>query len=122
MDVPSQTLAIQRLIDSGKPYEVYDAALIEMIFVLENLQEIERPLIHQVIQAIFSEPGLRCDRELFELAFVSYLEHKSLSFMDCYLAAKATMRESTPLLTFDKALSKKLPIQVSLIPKDTLPV
>ncbi|MCL2024856.1 MAG: hypothetical protein FWG78_03670 [Coriobacteriia bacterium] len=121
MDVPSQALSIQRLIDSGKPYEVYDAALIEMIFVLEKVKEIERPLIHQVIQAIFSEPGLRCDRELFELAFVGYLEHKSLSFMDCYLVAKATMREGLPLLTFDKALSNKLPMQVSLVPKDALP-
>ena len=120
MDVPEQTLAIQRLIDTGKPYQVFDQAFIEMIFVLEKVQELSRPVIGQALQAIFAEPNIRCNRELFELALQDYLHYQKLSFMDCYLAAKAQLTQNTPLLTFDKALAKKLPLQASLIPNDNL--
>jgi len=120
MDTPEHTLAIQRLVDTGKPYHVVDSALIEAIFILEKVKEISRPIICQAIQVIFSEPNIRCNRELFEQAFEDYVQFSDLSFVDCYLAATAKISENIPLLSFDKALAKRLPYQVSLVPSDPI--
>jgi predicted nucleic-acid-binding protein len=120
MDVPTQTLAIQRLMDSGKPYEISDAAIIELVYVLEAVYKLDRSIIYQVIKTIFTQPHLRCSRELFEAAFESYLEYAQLSIVDCYLSACADIKQSIPLLTFDKALAKKLPLQASLVPSDVI--
>jgi predicted nucleic-acid-binding protein len=50
-DVPEQTEAISRLLDSPEIFAVADAAIIEAVFVLEKIKKIERELIHKAVLA-----------------------------------------------------------------------
>ena len=103
-DVPAQTNAVETLLEKGGVFEVADAALIEMVFVLEKICKMNRSLIQENIFAITRNKQFLCNKELFERCVPIYVAHKSLSIIDCALIAYARLANATPLYTFDKDL------------------
>jgi predicted nucleic-acid-binding protein len=114
-DVPAQTRAVEELLAHGGSYVVEDAALIEMVFVLEKLYGMPREAVIENILSVMQHPQLVCDARVFEEALAAYAAHGTLSFMDCVLAAYASVRHTAPLYTFDKALAAKLQEHVTRI-------
>ncbi len=106
-DIHAQTKAAQSLIDSGDRYEVADAALIEVVFVLEKIYSMDRALIMENVLAIVRNRTFICNRVLFEQVMPQYVQEPSLSVVDCALLAYARLNKAVPLYTFDKKLIQK---------------
>lgn len=101
-DVADQTSAVDKLLESGGKFEIADAALIELVFVLEKIYKFERSLIGENILGIVRNQQFICNRELFERAVPLYLENNRLSIMDSALLIYARLNRATPLFSFDK--------------------
>lgn len=105
-DVPEQSLAVEKLLENGKVFEVADAALFEMVFVLEKLYRINREQVAKSVLAIVRNTKFNCNRKLFELIMPLYVQEAKLSIIDCALTHYAKLNNATPLFTFDIALNK----------------
>ena len=105
-DVPAQTAQIDVLFQGGTIFEVADATLIEMVFVLEKIYGFERSLICENVFAITRNPQCITNRALFEHAMPLYENYTKLSIIDCALLVYTRLNKTTPLYTFDKELIK----------------
>jgi predicted nucleic-acid-binding protein len=113
-DVPAQTGAVTKLLASSETFLVADAAIIEVIFVLEKVKKIDRALIQKAVLAIMAQANIKCSREVFEETMPVYVSHPKLSVTDCYLSVLAKRDKALPLYTFDRKLSNQL--QAKLVP------
>jgi predicted nucleic-acid-binding protein len=107
-DVPEQTDLVTALINTGGKFAVADAALIEIVFVLEKLKKINRETIEKAVMAVIENDAILCNRDLFIEILPIYAGHPKLSFVDCYLEAVARKTGHAPLLTFAKKLANQL--------------
>lgn len=105
-DVPAQTAAVDKLLRPGCAYEVADVALIEMVFVLEKVYEMDRNLIKENVMGIVRNRSFLCNTNLFERAMPLYVAEPGLSVVDCVLLIYVRLNAALPLYTFDKKLSK----------------
>jgi predicted nucleic-acid-binding protein len=85
---------------------VADAAIIELIFVLEKLKRMDRKDIVTTIEILSGDKTLSFNRTLFAKALPRYTARPSLSIHDCCLAAYAELNNAEPLWTFDKKIGK----------------
>jgi predicted nucleic-acid-binding protein len=106
-DVPAHYKAAKKLLlQSEVQLAVADAALIEVIFVLNRNYGMTREQVHKLITGFISLPQINCNRVLFTLALPLYINNESLSFEDCALTVYAELNDALPLYTFDKKLAK----------------
>lgn len=106
-DVPEQCLRIvDLLMRRNVVYEVEDLAIMEAVYVMQNMYGLPRKKIVEGIRKLdwFSE--ISYNKGLFERVLPMYLECSQLSFSDCCLAGYAAMKEAEPLWTFDRDLAK----------------
>ena len=107
-DVPEHTVIMTKLINSEEIFSVADAALIEVIFVLEKLKKISRDSIKKAITVVIEKNNILCNKELFIEILPIYTNHHKLSIVDCYLETTARITNNVPLLTFDEKLANQL--------------
>jgi len=105
-DIPEQSLTVEKLLASGEVFEIADAALFEMIFVLEKLYRLNREQVAKSVLAIVRNTQFNCNRRLFELIMPLYIEAPKLSIIDCALHQYAKLNNTTPLFTFDITLHR----------------
>jgi predicted nucleic-acid-binding protein len=108
-DIPEQSLIVEKLLADGKVFEIADAALFEMVFVLEKLYRINREQVAKSVLALVRNAQFSCNRKLFESIMPLYREEPRLSIIDCALHQYAKLNNATPLFTFDIALHKSFP-------------
>ena len=108
-DAPEQTIIITDVINSEEILAIADAALIETVFVLENIKKISRETIRKAILTVFGKSNIKCNRDLFIEILTFYINRPKLSFVDCYLDVNARKTGDVPLLTFDKKMANQLP-------------
>ena len=104
-DVPAQTDAVEHLLAKGGVFKVSDAAITEMIYVLEKVLGKDRSLIQENVLAITRHKQFSTNAKLFERCMPLYCSYPKLSIVDCVLVAYAEL-DKTPLHTFDKDLAK----------------
>lgn len=105
-DIPEQTQLVRELFVNGYNYYVDDVAIMEVVYVLTK-QGYSRDVIAYDIQELLRNPMIIYDEALFAPVFKTYLEHPSLSFDDCVLAARADAKGYLPLWTFDRKFAKQ---------------
>ena len=105
-DVSSHTQAVETLLAQGKVFEIADAAIIEMIFVLEKVYGFARADVQENTYAIVRHEQFICNKVLFECALPLYVNRDKLSIMDCILLSYARVNNAIPLWTFDRDLAK----------------
>jgi uncharacterized protein len=108
-DVPTQLEKAEALIANNKVLAIDDLAITETVFVLEKVVNLDRPSISELILSLVNNQFIDMNGDVIAEALEYFLEFRSLSFNDCYLAAKAKGSKKTPLYTFDKSLAKNLP-------------
>lgn len=108
-DVPKQSAAVDRLLNSGESCRLPDVALIEVAFVLDRTMRFSRELVADYLDAVLALGSVQIDRRVWRAAVGDYRTHPKLSIADCYLAAVATVTGDGPLYTFDAKLAKQLP-------------
>jgi predicted nucleic-acid-binding protein len=109
-DVPQQYKQAKDLLSNkSRRYFVSDVMIFEFIYGLETHYQFSREQISDVVKGLLTREGINCNREVIRMTLSSYVEHKALSYADCYFAASARFMNATPLWTFDKDLAKKIP-------------
>ncbi|MGO3797456.1 MAG: PIN domain-containing protein [Pauljensenia sp.] len=116
-DVPEQARAVDHLFASGHRFVVEDAAIIEVVFVLERVTRLSRRTIAEAVRMLVATACLEMDRRLWTAIVSVYEEHPKLSVADAYLAGRAQERRATPLYTFDRKLASQMN-DVLLVPSD----
>jgi len=101
--------AATQLLQSAPKLAIADAAVIETEHVLRHNYRYDRQRIINSFQTLLWQDTINCNRSLFTKALHYYEQYPSESFVDCCLTVYAELNETTPLLTFDKALAKHLP-------------
>ncbi len=104
-DIPMQTKAVETLLASGV-FDVSDIAIVEMVFVLEKIYRLPRPLVAENIAIIIRHPSINSNRKLFALTLPLYIAQPKLSIVDCTLLMYAELNKAAPLYTFDADLAK----------------
>jgi predicted nucleic-acid-binding protein len=107
-DVPKQAERVDQLIASGTTLLVEDAALIEVVFVLERVMLLSRASVAQAIATIISTAAFDLDRESWRTVSADYVAHPKLSVADVYLARRAVKQGATPLYTSDRKVASQL--------------
>lgn len=105
-DVPAQTKMIDALLAKGGRFHIADAALFEMIFVLEKIYKMNRDLIVENVLGIVHNKQFVCNTRLFVRVMPLYNNQPKLSIIDCALLEYARLQSATPLYTYDKQLIK----------------
>jgi len=108
-DVPEQCGAVERLLAAGKIFEITDAAVFEMVYVLEKVYRLPRELIVKNSLTIIRNGQFICNKRLLELIIDLYHKETKLSIIDCALIQYAEVNHNLPLFTFDRALMKACP-------------
>lgn len=93
----------------GARYQVADAVWIEIVYALDHHYGLDRAAICDVITSLMSIDSVSTDTAAIGAACATYCEHPKLSFVDCYLAAKADCAKAVPLFTFDQKLAAQHP-------------
>jgi predicted nucleic-acid-binding protein len=106
-EFPEKTKRVEALIKKEGQLVVDDAVFYELIYFLEKVKKISRPLIRDSINTIFLDGAFFANEEIISEALDFYVEHPKLSFIDCYLAQKAKSLKEMTLFTFDNKLSNQ---------------
>ena len=112
-DLPEQAEQVEQALKSNSVVHVSDAAIIEMVFVLEKRYMVDRDMIAERVKLLMSIHKINCNRALLTQVVKDYVLAPKVSFIDVCLAHYASF-DNAKLLTFDKTLAKKLPKLVKL--------
>jgi predicted nucleic-acid-binding protein len=97
-----------RLVEQAKgQLAIADAAMIELIFVLEKVKGLSRQHIVTTVDILAAQKALNFNRTLFVKALLVYVMHPALSIHDCCLVVYAGLNKAEPLWTFDKKLARQ---------------
>lgn len=91
---------------SGRDLYVDGVVIAEVIHVLTK-ESMTRTRIIENLRVLLYNPVFIWDKDFFEPIFDEYLTHPSLSFDDCVIAARVTMKHHTPLWTFDRKFANQ---------------
>ena len=106
-DVPGQSRDIDAMIAGGASFVVEDAALLEMMYVLEKVFEMERDVVCDNMYAVIRNGAFVSSVGFFEKVLALYVAEQKLSIIDCALLEYARASRALPLKTFDKDIIKR---------------
>jgi predicted nucleic acid-binding protein len=107
-DVPEHYQAVLALLDrEGAQYHIDDLAVAETAYVAEALYKMDRKTIAALLSALFDEPSVSYNQEVFSRSIPFWVEHPKLSFYDVYLVEAAKVAHRTPYWTFDRKLASQ---------------
>lgn len=107
-DIPPQTRKIDLLLSSSEKFVIHEVVIVELVFVLEKVYELNRGLVIQNLRALMSHVNLVFDRSIIEILIPKYREKPKLSFLDCYITCKSKIIGASPVYTFDAKMAKQL--------------
>lgn len=97
------TALLERVEQGEAVVGTVETVVFEVVFSLLTFYRMPREAIHEAVVPLVRLPGLRVPhrRELVE-AFEIFLEHRRLSFADCYHAVMARRFHSPAFVSFDR--------------------
>lgn len=113
-DIKDQADIVERYLHlEGSKLHVADAAIIEMVWALKKFYKFDDDLVAGFVRKVLEHENISCNRMLFSRVLDDYVKSPKASFVDVCLAHYAGLQDAT-LVTFDRALAKKLPKLVKL--------
>lgn len=109
-DVPGTRQKVRDLLSTpSTTHHIFDLALTETVYVLENVYEQTREEIVNELNFFLTRYAdvLAYNHALTTEVFPFYLTHPKLSFNDCCLAAYAELEKAEPLFTLDQKLARQ---------------
>lgn len=113
-DVPRITERAAEILTEAPRCVVPDAALIEVVYVLEGVMGAPRSSIVTAIEVLLAEADFDAERSTWTVALAEYQAHPKLSIVDTFLAAQAVHSGRGSLYTFDAKLAEQ--IEVARLP------
>jgi len=84
-----------------------DTVVFETVFELERLNKLPRTVIRDGLLPIILLPGMILSgKQIYRRVFDWYVQHKGLSFADCYLAALVERQGLPAIISFDKGYDR----------------
>jgi predicted nucleic-acid-binding protein len=108
-DVPDQLRKIENFLAKEKTthrFSIADQVFVEVEYVLSAHYGFGRADIVDALTAILDQSWVMANKALFQKVFPGYILDKRVSLVDLMLLGYAELNEATPLITFDKNLSK----------------
>ena len=99
-----RTKLIEELFTGVEELHIPDVVIAELAFALEKFYNLPRNIVSDNLNKVIDEPGLICNRLIFQRALVEYSKHPTWSFLDCCLLNYAESQNKLPVWTFDKKL------------------
>lgn len=92
-------------------HRVFDIAISEAVYSLATSYGQTRVEIMNSLTLFFNqfEDKFEYNRTIIKIILPFWVEHPSLSFVDCYLSFQAELENAEPLMTLDKKLAKQHP-------------
>lgn len=113
-DQPTQSKIVSSYLkSSASRVHVADLVLAEVAWVLKSFYKLDDHLVEGFLRKVVEHENINCNRVLFNKVLDDYNTSPKVSFVDLCLAHYAGLADAK-LLTFDKALAKKLPRVVEL--------
>ena len=107
-DVPAQTEKVVALLSREDClFFVSDVIFVELVHVLSNVLAFSRPEVRALLSVLFKLKNLSFQSPFLLELLDFYIDHPSLSFVDCYSAFLSESLKKESLLTFDKKLSSQ---------------
>ena len=105
-----QHKAAELLCRPNVDYYVDSAAVTEVVFALTRPPyNFSRSDVKRSIMGVFKHLNIIYEADILGDVFDFFIAHPKLSFVDCYLAAKAASKHAEPLWTFDRKLANQSP-------------
>ncbi len=108
-DIPAQRDTFEKLLQKAKKSEltliVPQIIIFEILFILEKYYHVDKLEIIEKLKAIVSSKYLQIEEREVLLSALGTFSHENISFVDCFLLAKAK-KERAELITFDQKLKK----------------
>jgi predicted nucleic-acid-binding protein len=114
-DDEKQARQVDELLKSTRTARVSDVVFFELEHLARSYYMMDRELVAEHIQAMIDSTYFTFDKPLWSEAVKLYVRYQGLSMADCYLALTSAEKPNEKLITFDKALAKKLPKFVELV-------
>jgi predicted nucleic-acid-binding protein len=105
-DIPEQYQAVLALLRrEGIQYHIDDLAVAEVAYVAEALYQMDRKTVAALLGALFDEPSVTYNKDVFSKAIPFWVAHPKLSFYDSFLVCAAELAGRAPYWTFDRKLA-----------------
>ena len=107
-DVPDHYVRAKALLArTDLIFDVADSVWVEIAYALDHHYGLDRSAIADVITSLASIPSIKVDMNIIDSTCRSYVSHPKLSFVDCYLATRASLPGISPLYTFDEKFARQ---------------
>jgi predicted nucleic-acid-binding protein len=104
-DDPAQVAAAENFVREGA--WISHLVLIEAVWVLDSVYEIDRERLAAGIQVLLNHDKLSVqDPDVVSAALMTYRRQRRIDFSDCMILHVAAKAGHLPLGTFDRALAK----------------
>ena len=104
---PRATAMFERIARSELRVRTTDTVIFEAIFTLEKLYKITRTAIRDALLAILRLPDVVLPGKVhYERVFDLWLQHRPLSFADCYHAAMVKRGAASAIISFDRGFDR----------------
>jgi len=109
-DIPDQRVTAKHLLEKTDGiFEIADASIVEVVFVMSRYYELGRGDVSKGILDFITQPNINSNQILFKKALNLFVNRPALSFEDCCLSVYAEINQAEPLWTFDKKLAAQAP-------------
>lgn len=100
--------ALFHAIEQGqRAVRISDTVVFEIVFTLEKRYHVSRSDVREAVQPLLDLAGIELPgKHLYRDVFRLWIDHRSLSFADCYHALFAQQIHLSTIISFDQALGR----------------
>lgn len=104
---PRATAFVGRVERGEEIATLADTVVFETVFVLQSFNKLPRAVIRDAVLPIILLPGMILGgKQLYRRVFDWYVEHRRLSFADCYHAALVERQGLPAVISFDRGYDR----------------
>jgi predicted nucleic-acid-binding protein len=101
---PARLHAADQLISGKTSYEIPDAVMMELIYVLLRYCKLSREAINNSIELLMKQTNLDISRQVFGRMLDLFQNNTTLAPIDCYILSAAEVRNKLPVWKYDKKM------------------
>ncbi len=119
-DIPEQADRVAQLLQKASDGELQlvtnAMVMAEVVWVLESVYKLPRPMIQEIVLTILNTPGLSIPRADMMSQAITWYAEKNVDFIDAYNAAWMLEEEITHIFTFDQKHFRRFSELTALLP------
>ena len=106
-DDPTKAQRFETYLNSGTKVKLTDVTVAEIYWTLKSFYQLDKSLIILHLQALINHPSVICHRALLRET-LNIFKSTSLSYVDSYTTAYASLKDNSQILSYDRGFDKLL--------------